>query len=71
MANLRSQLRTRQGLSVDPVPPAKAGPQGKRRWRVVIGVGATLLLLALAWAEGGEQPLRPIAEPVQLPELPR
>jgi hypothetical protein len=29
---------------------------------------AALGLLALAWFEGGEEPLRPIAEDVSLPE---
>jgi hypothetical protein len=27
-----------------------------------------VLLLAYAWIDGGEEPLRPIAQPVQVPE---
>ena len=40
------------------------------RWhRLLIGLAALLLLLlAYAWYDGGREPLRPIAEPVSLPE---
>ena len=64
MANLRSQLRLKQGITP---------PQPQRtpvRWPWLAG-GALAALLLLAWFDGGEKPLRPIAEPVQLPELPR
>jgi len=34
-------------------------------WAVVVLVAALLLY---AWVDGGEEPVRPIAEPVDLPE---
>ena len=41
-----------------------------RKGWLLIGAGAVLsALLALAWSGGGEQPLRPIAEPVSLPDI--
>lgn len=41
---------------------------GKVWW--LVGAGAVLgTLLALAWADGGERPVRTIAEPVTLPEI--
>ena len=64
MANLRSQLRPKQGLTP---PPRRRVPA---RWPWVAGA-AVAALLVLAWIDGGEEPLRPIAEPAQLPELPR
>ncbi|MBA4045233.1 MAG: hypothetical protein C0471_12555 [Erythrobacter sp.] len=65
MANLRSPHRLRQGLTVDPAE----SPRLRRRWPVFVALGVAGLLM-LAWAEGGESPLRPIAEAVQLPEQP-
>lgn len=66
MANLRSPHRLRQGLTIAPVE----APRARRRWPLFAAL-AVAALLVLAWAEGGESPLRPIAEPVQLPEQPR
>ena len=39
---------------------------GRRIAGVVVALVAALLLYA--WIDGGEEPLRPIAEPVSLPE---
>lgn len=39
---------------------------GRRIVGVVVALVAALLIYA--WVDGGEQPLRPIAEPVALPE---
>ncbi|UYV14589.1 hypothetical protein [Porphyrobacter sp. ULC335] len=60
MANLRRQRLSPSGLQEAPAPRT-------RRWPWVAGVVA-VLLLALAWFEGGEEPLHPIAEDVALPE---
>lgn len=40
------------------------------RWAVLAAVAA-VALLTLAYVDGGEEPLRPIAEPVDLPEQPQ
>lgn len=37
----------------------------------MIGAAAVAVLLALAWFQGGETSLRPITEPIQLPEPPQ
>jgi hypothetical protein len=50
--------------------PAASQRNGTRRWLPVAAVIAALLL-ALAWFDGGEEPVRPIAEPVDLPERAR
>ena len=60
MANLRQERLTPGGFEQ---APAQRG----RRWPWVAGV-AVLGLLALAWFDGGEESLRPIAEEVVLPE---
>ena len=65
MANLRRKLTPQHGIDA---------PERRRRWpsRWPLVVGALALgLLALMWINGGETPLRPIAEPVQLPEQPQ
>lgn len=33
-----------------------------------IGMGALAVVLVYAWVDGGEEPLRPIAQPVAVPE---
>ncbi|MCM0000750.1 MAG: hypothetical protein NBV68_15335 [Erythrobacter sp.] len=60
MANLRQERLTPGGFEQS---PARRG----RRWPWVAGLAA-LCLVALAWFDGGEEPLRPIAEDVTLPE---
>lgn len=62
MANLRRSSSSLQGLT----PAAPLRQAGVRRWPV-IAVVLTLAGLVLAWIEGGEEPLRPIAAPVDLP----
>ena len=39
----------------------------RRNWLLTGAVAALVGLLALAWIDGGEEPLRLIAEPVNLP----
>ncbi|MCZ8370479.1 MAG: hypothetical protein O9293_11030 [Porphyrobacter sp.] len=60
MANSPRHPLSPTGLEQAPVPRA-------RRWPWVAAVVAAMLL-TLAWFEGGEEPLRPIAEDVALPE---
>ena len=45
---------------------APSVPAGRRR--IVIAGVVAAVLLALAWFDGGEEPLHPIAEDVALPE---
>lgn len=40
------------------------------RWLLIAGVVITAALV-LAWIDGGEQALRPIAEQIELPEQPQ
>lgn len=62
MANLRRSIPSLQGLSAEPPPrPARM----MRRWPLI--VGALAAVLAVAWFEGGERALRPIAEDIALP----
>ncbi len=65
MAIQRPPLRPLQDLTPAARPRAR-GPQ--RRWWL-LGAVVAVVLIALAWIEGGEEPLRPIAEDVALPEL--
>ncbi len=55
-----------------PVPtglqPAPAPARARRRSRWPVAIILVAGLLALAWFDGGEEALRPIAEPVVLPE---
>lgn len=44
----------------------------KRRNWVLAGIaGLAAALIAFAWIDGGEEPLRPIAQPIPLPEIVR
>lgn len=67
MANSRPP-RLSQSSLLDAAPPPPA--QG-RRWLAIAGVIVLAALLALAWFDGGEEPLRPIAQDVAVPEAPR
>jgi hypothetical protein len=62
MANLRRPRRSPSGLEQADGPPRIAGRTWLPAAAFVIGG-----LLALAWLDGGEQALRPIAEDVTLP----
>ena len=64
MANLRRSLRPQH------VVPSAQLRRALPRWPLVVGA-AFLALLALAWIDGGEEPVRTMAQPVQLPEQPR
>lgn len=60
MANERQARLTPSGFE-------QPAPRRARRWPWVLA--ATIVVLTgLAWFEGGEQPLRPIAEELALPE---
>ncbi|WP_263617977.1 hypothetical protein [Qipengyuania aquimaris] len=39
----------------------------KRSRMILIAALALLAVLVVAWIDGGEEPLRPISEPVELP----
>ena len=41
----------------------------RKDWLLSGAAAALIGLLALAWIVGGDEPLRPIAEPVSLPEM--
>jgi len=61
-----AKLRPRPGPLAASSPVARARPA--RRWlAVLLAAAAIMLVLGLAWLDGGERALRPIAEPVALP----
>ena len=62
MANLRRSRLVQSGLLDAPVPTRSGG----RRWPLVLGV-VVAVLLALAWFDGGEEPLHPIVQDIALP----
>jgi hypothetical protein len=64
MANPRRSNTAPSGLSA---PPAPLPPLWRRRGPLLIAA-AVLGLIVLAYFDGGEQALRPIAVPVALPE---
>lgn len=66
MPNLRSKSLSSSGFE----PARPVGQRGLPQWAAAAAfvVGG---LLALAWIDGGEEPLRPIAEDVALPEQAR
>lgn len=63
MANLRRSISPQQGL----LPEAAPRPRGRGRWPWLALAGA-LVVLTFAWFDGGEEPVRPIAQNVDLPE---
>ena len=63
MANPRPSPLSSSGLQD---APARRIP-GSVRWAMIAGI-ITAGLLALAWFDGGEEPLHPIAEAVPLPD---
>lgn len=41
----------------------------RRQWVLIALAVLVLLLLAYAWIDGGEEPVRTITEPVAVPEM--
>lgn len=62
MPNLARPVPARQILSREPARNARG-----LRGRVIAGVFVLLALLAVAWIDGGEEPLHPIAQEIALP----
>lgn len=53
-----------------PLRPARSAPRvrvGGMRWWHIIAL-TLLVIMALAWFHGGEEPIRPITQDVMLPE---
>ncbi|XUU59739.1 hypothetical protein ACRAQ6_09160 [Erythrobacter sp. HA6-11] len=51
------------------LPMEGTPPSGRLRIRIVVWVLVLLsILVVVAYIDGGEEPLRPISEPVELPE---
>lgn len=66
MAKQRTPRISPSGLATD--APAPKVPPARRRLLLALGGVVAVLLIAIAWFDGGEEPLHPIAEPVVLPE---
>ncbi len=62
MANLSRPSPARQILSREPSRPVRLPAR-----RVVIGLMVALALAGLAWFDGGEEALHPIAQEIVLP----
>lgn len=62
MANQRQSRISPSNIQAAPAVVPRA-----RRWPWVL-VAVVAALVALAWFDGGEEPLRPIAEDLPLPE---
>ena len=62
MANLSRPLPARQILAREPVQRRRVSRRG-----VVTGVVVAVVLTGLAWIDGGEESLHPIAQEVVLP----
>lgn len=65
MANPRPSRLPPTGLADGPAPST---PPARRKLMIGLGVMVPVVLLALAWFDGGEEAIHPIAEPVALPE---
>ncbi len=63
MRNLRRTSLSPTGLGEPRRPAAPAAPP---RW-LLLGLLAVAAVLGLAWFDGGEEPLHPIAQDVVLP----
>lgn len=65
--NARSSLAQSRNLN-DARVEARGGARGglRARWPFYAGA-AVIAVLALAYFDGGEEPIRPIAQPVELP----
>lgn len=68
MANQRRPLPARQrpAAILAKRHSAQGGLRGLGRWPVMAGL-VLFALIVLAWVDGGEEPLHPIVQPVQLP----
>jgi hypothetical protein len=62
MANLRRSRLVQSDLLDAPAPTRPGG----RRWSLALGA-VTAVLLALAWFDGGQEPLHPIAQDIAVP----
>lgn len=62
MANLSRPLPARQIIAREPVQRSRLSRRG-----VVAGVVVAIALAVLAWIDGGEEPLHPIAQEVAVP----
>jgi hypothetical protein len=65
MATARPPRLSPTGLAEAPAPKV---PPARRKLTIALWVLVPVVLLMLAWFDGGEKALRPIAEPVALPE---
>ncbi len=65
MSKLPPSRLSPNGLSDDRAPAALLA---QRRLMVAVSALVLVILFALAWFDGGEEAMRPIAEPVALPE---
>lgn len=65
MSKLPLSRLSPNGLSDDRAPAALLA---RRRLMVAVGAAVLVIVLVLAWFDGGEKAMRPIAEPVALPE---
>ena len=65
MANPHPSRISPTGLADSPAP---AVPPARRKLMIGLGVLVPVVLLTLAWFDGGEEAIHAIAEPVVLPE---
>lgn len=56
-------------LSVDGLAGATLQERGLRTKRVWLAVAAVIVILGLAWFDGGEEAVHPISQEVAVPEL--
>ncbi|WP_206520278.1 hypothetical protein [Altererythrobacter sp. BO-6] len=63
MARKRSAI-----LSMDAGPPLMGRRGSRRASRIWLWGGAIAVLLALAWFDGGEEPIRAISQEIPVPE---
>ena len=68
MANLSRPSSTSPGVSRRTIirEPVQGPSQALRRAALVLA--GVAVLAALAWLDGGEQPLRPMAQDIDMPE---